>query len=121
MKKYLVILLIIMIATYLYGQDKAEKIKGIKEKLSSVKVKDITITTAVGGVRGADEDKAEDLYWIGNDTVKKEELNSFKSAIDKIEKGEDELAKKEIEIFLIKYPNSALAKDAIELFNILRK
>ncbi len=121
MKKFLVFLILISIPVNIYAQDKNEKLKNIKDRLSSFKVSDIKVTTAVGGVRGADDEKTDDLYWSGKDTVKKEELESFKSAVGSIEKGEDEKAKKEIEMFLIKYPNSALAKDAMELLNILGK
>lgn len=114
------ILLILSLSLNGYCQDKNSKIQTIKERVNKFKLSDIKETTAIAGVRGAENEKGEELFWAGKDSVKKEELESFKIIIDKSEKGDTEGAKKDIEMFLIKYPNSALAKDALDLFSILK-
>lgn len=118
--KCLLVFLFLVMPVIAYSQDKNTKIKMIKERVSKFKISDIKETTAVAGVRGADDDKGDDLYWAGKESVRKEELESFKIIIDKYEQGNVVETQKDIEIFLIKYPNSALAKEAWELLNILK-
>lgn len=118
--RYFVFLLIILLPVYVFCQDKNTKIREIKEKVARFKISDLKETTAIAGVRGADEDRTEDLYWAGKDSVSKEELEIFKNIIADFEKDNTEKAKKDLELFLIKYPNSALSKDAWDLLNILK-
>lgn len=119
MRKILV-LFFLLFALNLYGEERTEKLQKIKERVSRFKTQEIKTTTAIAGVRGAEEEREEELYWAGKDSVKKEELENFKIIIEKVEKGDKETAKKDIEIFLIKYPRSALAKDILELLDILK-
>ncbi len=84
--------------------------------------KDTTATTAVGGVRGAKDEGAESLYWKGKEVeVKKEELESFNSALDLAIKGDKAESIKRFEEFLKKYPASTLAKDARESLKVLKE
>ncbi|MCX7990583.1 MAG: hypothetical protein N2999_00910 [Proteobacteria bacterium] len=116
----LFLILFLILPLSVYGQERDKRIQTIKERISKFKVSDIKETTAIAGVRGAEDEKGEELFWYGKDSVKKDELETFRSLIDKLEKGEKEEVRKEVETFLIKYPNSALAKDALELLNILK-
>ena len=76
-------------------------------------------TTAVAGVRGAEEKEKDDLFWSGKDSVTKEELDLFNIGLEKVEKGEKVGAKSTFQIFLNKYPKSALAPNAVEILKTL--
>lgn len=92
----------------------------VKERLKSFKTVDKK-STAVAGVRGAEEKEEESLFWFGKDTVTKDELDLFKAALDKAESGDKTTARQNFESFLNKYPKSALAPDAYEILKTLNQ
>jgi TolA-binding protein len=112
---FLLITLIMISSVFAQEQKSADK---IREKLKLIK--EIKVTTAVAGIRGAEEKNSDELYWAGKEAVTKEELDLFKSAFDRAEKGEKEQAKSAFEEFLLKYPKSPLAKDAHEMMAALK-
>lgn len=70
-------------------------------------------STAVSGVRGADADSGDPLYWKGNkDNVTEAELVAFNDALSAAEQGKKEEAAKKFGDFLKTYPSSDLAGDA---------
>jgi hypothetical protein len=75
-----------------------------------------TATTAVGGVRGAKDQTAENLYWKGEEkalVVSEEELSSFNNASLAAMEGRNEVALSQFQQFLSSYPQSALKPDAL--------
>jgi TolA-binding protein len=80
-------------------------------------------TTAVGGVRGAKDHSAEDLYWKGEEEkgeIKPEELDAFSAGIDKASEGKKDEAVKLFEEFVNKYPKSRLKEDATKAIGELK-
>jgi len=70
-------------------------------------------STAVSGVRGADENAKDTLYWRGKkENISEEELASFTSALSLAEEGKNEEAITKFEEFQKQYPSSFLASDA---------
>ena len=75
---------------------------------------DLSTTTAVGGVRGA-EVKNNDLYWKGEAkpaSIKADELAAFRKAMALVKAGKKDDAKGAFAGFVKKYPKSPLRKDA---------
>ena len=87
----------------------------IRQKIEKITPKQKpTVTTAVGGVRGAKTDGHE-LYWKGEEmpiSISAEEIDLFTSALQLAESGEGANATAAFEDFLAKYPKSLLAPDA---------
>ncbi len=104
-----------------FSQD-AKLMERVKEKLKAFKTEgQIKKTTAVAGVRGAEEKEESRIFWAGNDTVSEDELQLFKSGVDKLEQNDRSSAVQTFQIFLNKYPRSALSPDAYELLESLKK
>ncbi len=84
--------------------------------------KKATVTTAVGGVRGALSDEAEDVYWKGKEIneVDEMELQKFNEALDMAVKGDEANSLKAFEEFLNEYPDSSLRGDALEAVTALK-
>ncbi len=84
--------------------------------------KQATVTTAVGGVRGALSDEAEDVYWKGKEIneVDEAELMKFNEALDMAVKGDEANSLKAFESFLDEYPNSSLRSDALDAVSALK-
>lgn len=122
MKKNILLSLLIVIF-FNVGQAKTQQshvIERVKEKLKGFKATEtIKKSTAVAGVRGAEEREEETLFWFGKDTVTKDELELFKSALDKAEKGDREMARQALQSFLNKYPKSVFSPDAYEILKTL--
>ncbi|GAB4435622.1 MAG: hypothetical protein OHK0040_06830 [bacterium] len=95
-------------------------IEKVKERLKSFKTVDKK-STAIAGVRGAEEKEEETLFWFGKDMVTKDELDLFKAALDKAESGDKTTARQNFQSFLNKYPKSALAPDAYEILKTLNQ
>ncbi len=73
-----------------------------------------TVTTAVGGVRGAKTNEHE-LYWKGEETpvaISAEEIDLFSSALQLAESGAGPEATEAFQGFLKQFPESVLAADA---------
>ncbi|MEE9913476.1 MAG: hypothetical protein K4571_17325 [Deltaproteobacteria bacterium] len=79
--------------------------------------KKTTVTTAVGGVRGAKNESDKDIYWKGKDKspqVTEEELQKFQFALDIKIKGNNEEALKLFEEFMKAYPQSSLRVEGLQ-------
>jgi len=71
-------------------------------------------TAAVGGVRGAKNEGASDLYWKGKTQpleVNEEEIRAFNVALQAAVIGEKEESLRLFEDFLVNYPESPLKDD----------
>ncbi|MGB9731551.1 MULTISPECIES: hypothetical protein [Calditerrivibrio] len=88
-----------------------EKIKGIKE---SSKI-------SVAGAKAAEQVNKDELYWAGKDEVSDEEIELFKTALDKIEQKNFKEGKENLKKLLDKYPKSALAEDSLGLLKEIDK
>lgn len=75
-------------------------------------------SSAVAGVKGAEEKLDEGIYWK-KDTVSDEELGEFKAAVSLAEAGKNAEAKAAMEAFIKKHPSSRLVKDAEEGIKLL--
>ena len=74
-----------------------------------------TVTTAVGGVRGARTEAGKELYWKGEEVkikVSEQELAKFDDALKKVEEGEIEAARQLFENFVTDFQESELRPDA---------
>ena len=76
-----------------------------------------TVTTAVGGVRGAKRGAGKELYWKGEAVnpvvIGEQELARFDEALQKVEAGETEAARQLFEGFVVEFPASELKTDAL--------
>jgi TolA-binding protein len=98
-----------------------ETLQGKLEKLTPTKK--VTNTTAVGGVRGAKNDEATDIYWKGKDKpveIDEEEIHKFNLAVETKFKGNNELALKQFEEFLAEYPQSSLRVEGLQATEKIR-
>lgn len=90
-----------------------EKIRNKIEKITPKQKP--TVTTAVGGVRGAKTDGHE-LYWKGEEkaqaAMSSEEIDLFSSALQLAESGAAAEATSAFNDFLAKFPESLLVGDA---------
>jgi len=68
-------------------------------------------SSAVAGVKGAEEKLDEGIYWK-KESVPDEELGEFKAAVTLASEGKNAQAKSAMEGFIKKHPSSALVKDA---------
>jgi hypothetical protein len=125
MKKYMVVFCGMMLAASVaQGAEKDgfwDKMQNRLEKVTPAKK--TPATTAVGGVRGAKNDDAADIYWKGKDKpveAPDEELQKFNAAVDAKLKGDNELALKQFEEFLAAYPNSSLRLDSMQAAERIR-
>jgi len=118
MKRVLVILLslvFLMVSVSFAGDNEKESWwQQLKSKIEKIKPKrDITVTTAAGGVRGAKDESFDTLYWKGKDeAVSEEEFNKFNLALEYALSGDNEKALESFEEFLEGYPQSPLRQDA---------
>ncbi|MFA5517324.1 MAG: hypothetical protein WDA20_13680 [Desulfuromonadales bacterium] len=72
-------------------------------------------TTAVGGIRGAQDQSADGLYWKGEEEeilVAEEEYARFQEAYQAAIAGNKEEAKTKFQAILTDFPQSPLAEDA---------
>jgi TolA-binding protein len=125
MKKNMVVFCGMMLAaSVVQGADKDgfwDKMQNRLEKVTPAKK--TSTTTAVGGVRGAKNDDAADIYWKGKDKpveAPDEELQKFNSGVEAKLRGDNELALKQFEEFLAAYPNSSLRLDSLQAAERIR-
>lgn len=120
MKKMLgVFIACLFIAVAVQAQELQKEPASIWEKIRT-KIEKITpkqkptVTTAVGGVRGAQSDDQE-LYWKGEEkpvAISDEEIDMFSSALQLAESGVNDKATAAFQDFLVKFPDSSLVPDA---------
>lgn len=120
MKKALIISIVMVLAlafsTAAFAQEKQagfwDKMKNKVETLAPKKT--TTVTTAVGGVRGAKEDISV-MYWKndeGSVVVTEAEMAKFNEALDLAMRNMADQATTKFQEFMNMYPNSALKADA---------
>lgn len=127
MKRFIVICLIgFMSLSVAYAEETEQE--GFWSKLKS-KIESITpkkkanVTTAVGGVRGAQDQSANVLYWKGkeiDEEVTADELNQFKSALECAMNGNTDESLKRFDEFIAQYPQSPLRADAVKAMESLK-
>ncbi|MFZ3072411.1 MAG: hypothetical protein WA162_04135 [Thermodesulfobacteriota bacterium] len=87
-------------------------LKSMAYRLKVISKTEKTQSTAVVGVKGAEQTAKEDeLYWKQSPT-KDEEIKRFTEAYDAAEKGKKDEAAIKLEGFVKDYPKSPLVKDA---------
>jgi TolA-binding protein len=76
-----------------------------------------SITTAVGGVRGAKSEAGRELYWKGEEVepkfISEQELAQFDEALKKVEEGDNDTARQLFEDFMTEFPESGLKSEAL--------
>ena len=127
MKRFLITCLAVFMALSIsYAEEKDQEgfWSKIKSKIETITPKKkTTVTTAVGGVRGAQDDSAKVLYWKGkeiDEEVETDELDKFKNALEYAIEGNTEESLKHFDDFLAKYPKSPLREDAVKAVEKLR-
>lgn len=114
----LLIVVTLLLQSHAFAEEKTSAENWLKELRAMVqkivpKKSASMSSTAVGGVRGADENVKDTLYWRGKkENISEEELTSFTSALSLAEEGKKEEAIRKFEEFQKQYPSSALAPDA---------
>ena len=125
---YILVCSMLLVAGIAYGEQTGKK-DGFWDNLvnkleRTAPAKKNTTTTAVGGVRGAKNDEATDIYWKGKDkTVEmgQDELQKFNSAVEAKLKGDNEAALKQFEEFLTLYPQSAFRLEGLQAAEKIRQ
>lgn len=117
-KKIILTLALILAAAVAHGEQKDGFWDKLQYKLEKVTpAKKASSTTAVGGVRGAKNDDAADIYWKGKDKtaeISEEEMKKFNLAIEAKLKGDNELALKQFEEFNAAYPQSSFRVEGLQ-------
>ena len=103
----------------------ADWLKVIQKKIDKIVPKKIQpLSTGSTGIRRAKEDASVKLYWKGkmnDEPVTETELSAFKKGIDLAVKGERTEAAKELQEFMMQYPDSALIPDAKKTLALVKK
>jgi TolA-binding protein len=103
----------------------ADWLKSIQKKIDKIVPKNIQpLTTGATEIRGAKEDASVKLYWKGkmyDEPVTVAELSEFRKGIDLAVKGERTGAVKELQEFMIQYPDSVLIPDAKKTLDLVKK
>lgn len=115
---------LVLSAALAYGEQKDGFWDKLQYKLEKVTpAKKGSATTAVGGVRGAKNDEATDVYWKGKDKtseVNEDEMLKFNLALESKLKGDNELALKQFEEFLSAYPQSTFRVEGLQAVEKIR-
>lgn len=102
----------------------ADWLKAIQKKIDRIVPKKIQpLSTGATGMRGAKEDAPVKLYWKGkmnDEPVTETELSAFRKGIDLAVKGEQTGAAKDLQNFMMEYPDSALNPDAKKTLDVLK-
>ena len=107
------------------GPSLADWLKVVQKKIDKIAPKKIQpLSTGVTGIRGTKEDASVKLYWKGkmnDEPVTDTELSAFKKGVDLAVKGERTEAVKELQEFMMQYPDSALIPDAKKTLDLVKK
>ncbi|MDY6854557.1 MAG: hypothetical protein SWO11_07590 [Thermodesulfobacteriota bacterium] len=127
MKKFFVpclVILIVLSVSFAEDKGKEDFWSKLKKKIESIRPKKKrVVVTAVGGVKGAQEDPIKELYWKGKEQDKDiatEELDKFKVALEHAINGHDKDSLKVFNELIIQYSNSPLKEDAIQAIENLK-
>ena len=98
---------------FAYSADSAISawLKSTAYKLKVISKAEKPRTTAVVGVKGAEQTKEDELYWKESPS-KDEEIKRLTEAYEAADKGNKDEALIKLEAFVKDYPKSPLAKDA---------
>ncbi len=129
MKKFTLLLSLLVLCSSLYAQDKGtwktwyeNFLKSLKYKVEK-KISPRSKITAVAAVRGSkQEDKSKEIYWKGSNSKKAQEKiesdrKTLKEAIENIVNGDMEKGRAQLKGFIDKNPDSYFiteAKEALE-------
>lgn len=122
MKRGILLVCSLFLAASVANAEQDVKKEGFWNKLQN-KLEKVTpskkagTTTAVGGVRGAKNDDATDIYWKGKDKsleMAEEEMQKFNLAVESKMKGDNEQALKQFEEFLLLYPQSSFRVEGLQ-------
>lgn len=110
----------------LYAGESGDKIMSFWDRLrakieSFAPQKKSSVTTATGGVRGA-QVASDDIYWKNeatSETIAAEELEAFTKAVKLADTNDKTQAQTAFSEFIRKYPESALRKDADQALALL--
>jgi TolA-binding protein len=106
------------------GKDQEGFWSKLRSKIESITPKKkSTVTTAVGGVRGAQDESAKVLYWKGkeiDEEISADELDKFKSALECAMNGNADESLKMFDEFIAQYPQSPLREDAVKAVESLK-
>lgn len=123
-KKIAFFLMLILVAAVAHGEQKNGFWDKLQYKLEKVTpAKKASATTAVGGVRGAKNDDAMDIYWKGKDKspeLNEEELQKFNLAVESKLKGDNESSLKQFNEFLDMYPNSTFRVEGLQAVDMIK-
>jgi TolA-binding protein len=107
------------------GPSLADWLKMVQKKIDKIVPKKIQpLSTGAAGLRSTKEDASVKLYWKGkanDEPVTETELSAFKKGIDLAVKGERTEAVREIQEFMMQYPDSALIPDAKKTLDLVKK
>lgn len=123
---FITCLAIFMALSVSYAEEKDQDAfwSKIKSKIETITPKKkTTVTTAVGGVRGAQDESTMVLYWKGkeiDEEVQADELDKFKNALEYAIEGNTEESLNHFDKFLAQYPKSPLREDAVKAVEKLR-
>jgi hypothetical protein len=125
MKKSAMLLgMLLLMSAPVSGEQKEGFWDKLQTKLEKITpTKKVSTTSAVGGVRGAKNDDASDIYWKGRDKtleMSDEELEKFNIAMESRRKGDNELSLKQFEEFLNLYPQSQFRVEGLQAAEVLR-
>lgn len=123
MKKLLLALALLLPLSAVAGERSFKDwLKDLDARIRQTEKKRAGALTAAASVRGDKQSDAKEIYWKGRKgqrPVTAEELDSFKAAVALAQEGKNAEAKKGLEDFTAKYPESALAPDAKEALTYL--
>ena len=96
----------------------------LRNKIEKVTpTKKTSVTTAVGGVRGAQNEDGSELYWKGKEdvlAVSEDELTAFNEAMQTAIDGDNARAAELFESFVARYPMSELRQDSLHALENLK-
>lgn len=104
------------------GRTLKDWLKDLDSRLRRTEERHKGRTVAAASVRGAKQEDAAKLYWKGRKgtrAVTPEELEAFKAAVALAGEGKTAEARKGLEDFMAKFPESHLAPDAKETLALL--
>lgn len=110
--------LLIFVCVNSYAEDGGKVDKWLRELTTMVekivpKKTETHNTTAVSGVRSADQRRDDQVYWRGKkENITEDEISEFKAALESAQQGQKEEAINKFREFIRQHPQSGLSRDA---------